>query len=77
MMCSTCGEVIQGGGFPNDLCPGSQQLFQDFAECVCFGGPCEAICGDNVCQGDDPSDGCFDCITGDCNEELNACLNDS
>jgi len=82
--CHTCAQEIQcqqGVRDPttcrSEFCPGSDQLFDALAGCVC--GFCSMECF-STCQGGPPEPGCSPCqteaISGPCSIEFNDCAND-
>jgi hypothetical protein len=76
--CVGCGEYITTSEFV-DVCEGySSDVYNALAECVCA-GPCEAVCGDNLCSGTDLTNACQGCVldtNGGCGNEYNECAND-
>lgn len=68
---------------PPLLCIGNahDELYSDLRGCLCdVGGPCESVCGDNMCSGIDPDAWCKACaVTGapsGCFDEFYACVAD-
>ncbi|MDI1477116.1 hypothetical protein [Polyangium sp. y55x31] len=71
--CSTCSEVLQGGG--NDPpCQGSDTLLGALFTCTCQQS-CTTECASS-CQGGQPSQACLGCVQQKCGQQLNACLQD-
>jgi len=71
--CASCGDFLNGYADYEQLCSYSQSLVDNFATCLCAGA-CSEVCGNNVCEGQDPSASCQSC-TG-CGAEIDACLAD-
>lgn len=72
--CTSCSEILQGQQ-DEPYCPGSLELYEKFASCVCF-EVCVMEC-DQACNGSgevDPT--CEDCLYNKCGEALDACFND-
>lgn len=74
-MCARCGEFMPHGGDPSVLCDDSWQLYAALNKCICAQS-CIPQCTDNICSGKGPSDACFGCAKGKCENELTKCLND-
>lgn len=76
--CLLCGEFISGEGPPADLCPGSDQLYDQLITCVCV-DTCAMQCEKECSQGGDLSPECEGCIYDSdfgCGNPLNECAND-
>jgi hypothetical protein len=81
--CSHCGDIVNMPDEfdPDNLCDGSQPLFDALFACLCGTpeepGACAEECSDNACAGTDPSDACGNCAAIDCGPETGMCLNDA
>jgi hypothetical protein len=75
--CATCSDVLTTGDPGSGFCPGSEDLYNAIAECICVGA-CGMACVE-LCNGNDFTMECEQCVydnVAGCGNELDACLND-
>lgn len=76
--CATCNDVITTGDIGNGFCPGSEELYNNIANCICV-EECAMAC-QTVCNGGDFIPECEQCIydtSVGCGNDLQACFDDS
>lgn len=86
--CVGCGEFVTAGG---TLCGDSQKIYDELALCACGDamtkGPCQDVCGADLCMNKDPGPDCQACILNDkidpmtmmplgCAPQYSSCSND-
>lgn len=75
--CATCNDVLTTGEPGDGFCPGSEQLYNEVASCICV-EECAMACVD-LCNAGELSPECEKCIYDmqfGCGNDLEACLND-
>lgn len=68
---ATCEQALQGAPF-TQVSTSSMAFLMSLETCAC-GGTCVATCGQTLCIGNAPTNGCLTCLLSNCSTQLMNC----